>query len=45
MNYSHPKLLLLLVVVLALGFAALVGGAGTDGWTWDDSPSAPSTGS
>jgi hypothetical protein len=42
MNRLHPKLLLLLVVVLALGFAALVGAEGTNGWTWDASPSAPS---
>jgi len=41
----HPKLLLLLLVVLALGLAALVGVEGTDGWTWDDSPSAPSVSS
>ncbi len=45
MNRLHPKLLILLIVVLALGFAALAGGEGTDGWTWDDSPAAPSTGS
>ena len=45
MNRLNPKLLLLLTVVLALGFAALVGGEWTDGWTWDDSPSAPSVGS
>jgi nitrate reductase NapE component len=45
MNRSHPKLLLLLlVVVFALGSAALVGAAGTDGWTWDGSPSGPVVG-